>query len=83
MDYLVELFFSGLTRGSIYALIARPSTAHLCLVKKIRDDKGYGNQIELYIKEHSEAEFSHSICPDCAKKLYGDCMKGDNDQEKT
>jgi len=38
--------------------------------KKIRDDKGYWNQIELYIKEHSEAEFSHGICPDCCKKLY-------------
>lgn len=38
--------------------------------KKIRDDKGYWKQIESYIKEHSEAEFSHSICPDCSKKLY-------------
>ena len=40
--------------------------------KKIRDDKGYWNQIESYIKDHSEAEFSHGICPDCAKKLYPD-----------
>lgn len=38
--------------------------------KKIRDDKGYWNQIELYIRDHSEVEFSHSICPECAKKLY-------------
>jgi len=38
--------------------------------KKIRDDEGYWTQIELYIKEHSEADFSHSICPDCIKKLY-------------
>jgi len=38
--------------------------------KNIRDDKGYWKQIESYIKEHSEAEFSHGICPDCAKKLY-------------
>ena len=38
--------------------------------KKIRDDKGYWNQIENYIREHSEAEFSHSICPECARKLY-------------
>jgi len=38
--------------------------------KKIRDDKGYWNQIESYIRDHSEAEFSHGICPDCAKKLY-------------
>jgi PAS domain S-box-containing protein len=38
--------------------------------KKIRDDKGYWNHIEKYIKEHSEAEFSHGICPECIKKLY-------------
>jgi PAS domain S-box-containing protein len=40
--------------------------------KKIRDDKGYWNKIETYIRKHSEAEFSHGICPDCAKKLYPD-----------
>jgi hypothetical protein len=38
--------------------------------KKIRDDKGYWSQIEAYVSEHSEAEFTHSICPDCARKLY-------------
>ncbi len=38
--------------------------------KNIRDDEGYWNQIEAYIRDHSEAEFSHSICPDCVKKLY-------------
>lgn len=42
--------------------------------KKIRDDKGYWQQIESYIKEHSEAEFSHGICPDCAYKLYPECF---------
>ena len=40
--------------------------------KKIRDDKGYWNQIEAYIQDHSEAEFSHGICPECMKKLYPD-----------
>ncbi|HOW56821.1 MAG TPA: PAS domain S-box protein [Smithellaceae bacterium] len=38
--------------------------------KKIRDDRGYWNQVEKYVSEHSEAEFSHSICPECVKKLY-------------
>ena len=38
--------------------------------KKIRDDKGYWKQIEQYIEAHSEAEFSHSICPECAYTLY-------------
>ena len=38
--------------------------------KKIRDDRGYWRQVESYIREHSNAEFSHSICPDCSKRLY-------------
>jgi hypothetical protein len=38
--------------------------------KKIRDDKGYWSQIEVYIRDRSEAEFSHGICPECAKELY-------------
>ncbi|MBW1744032.1 MAG: PAS domain-containing protein [Deltaproteobacteria bacterium] len=38
--------------------------------KRIRDDQGYWQQIEAYIRDHSEAEFSHSVCPECAKKLY-------------
>ena len=40
--------------------------------KKIRDDKGYWTQIEEYVRDHSEAEFTHGICPECAKKLYPD-----------
>lgn len=38
--------------------------------KKIRDDRGYWNQIESYIRERSDAEFSHGICPDCADRYY-------------
>jgi AmiR/NasT family two-component response regulator len=38
--------------------------------KKIRDDQGYWQQIETYIRDHSEADFSHGICPDCIKKRY-------------
>lgn len=37
--------------------------------KKIRDDKGYWNQIESYIRDHSEAEFTHGYCPECAKNI--------------
>ena len=44
--------------------------------KKIRDDKGYWTQVEEYVRDHSEAEFSHSICPECIKKLYPDLYKG-------
>ena len=38
--------------------------------KNIRDDEGYWNKIENYISEHSDAQFSHGICPDCAQRLY-------------
>jgi DNA-binding response OmpR family regulator len=38
--------------------------------KKIRDDEGYWTQIESYIQAHSQAEFSHGLCMDCAKKIY-------------
>ncbi|XHR28276.1 MAG: HAMP domain-containing protein [Chthoniobacteraceae bacterium] len=38
--------------------------------KKIRDDQGYWSQIEHYISAHSGAQFSHSLCPDCAKKYF-------------
>ena len=48
--------------------------------KKIRDDKGYWNQIESYIRDHSEAEFSHGLCPECAEKLYPDFVV---DKDKT
>lgn len=40
--------------------------------KKIRDDRGYWTQVEVYVREHSEADFTHSICPECAAKLYPD-----------
>ena len=43
--------------------------------KKIRDDKGYWSQIEEYISEHSDAAFTHGICPECMKKLYPDYYK--------
>jgi len=49
--------------------------------KKIRDDKGYWNQIESYIKEHSDAEFSHSICPECSKKLYPEYYEQKNKKD--
>jgi methyl-accepting chemotaxis protein len=49
--------------------------------KKIRDDKGYWNQLEAYIQEHSDAEFSHSICKECAKEHYPDMDIYDDDRE--
>jgi len=40
--------------------------------KKVRDDKGYWEQVDVYIHKHSQADISHSICPECAKEHYPD-----------
>jgi len=46
-----------------------------CACNKIRDDKGYWQKIENYISSHSEAQFSHGICPNCAHQLYPDLVE--------
>lgn len=45
--------------------------------KKIRDDSGYWKQIETYLAAHADVTFSHGLCPDCAKKLYGEFIDVD------
>jgi two-component system sensor histidine kinase/response regulator len=47
--------------------------------KKIRDDKGYWTQLEAYLQAHSQARFSHGVCPDCMKKLYPDFIPKKNE----
>lgn len=46
-----------------------PICAHC---RRIRDERGQWHQLEAYVRDHSEAEFSHGICPDCAAELYPD-----------
>jgi len=48
-----------------------PICAHC---KKVRDDKGYWQQVEVFVRDHSLAEFSHGICPDCLKEHYNDLI---------
>ena len=45
--------------------------------KKIRDDQGFWQKVEKYIRDRSEAEFSHGICPECAKEFWGDYLDDD------
>jgi len=45
--------------------------------KRIRDDQGYWRQVEEYVRDHTQAEFTHSICPDCMKRLYPEFSQGD------
>ena len=47
--------------------------------KKIRDGKGYWNQIEEYISTHSEVEFTHGICPECEGEIYSSLSKNNED----
>jgi CheY-like chemotaxis protein len=42
--------------------------------KKIRDDQGYWNQLEAYLSQHSDIQFTHGICPDCARQRYPDLL---------
>jgi Membrane-associated sensor domain len=49
--------------------------------KKIRDDKGFWNQVEVYVQKHTEAKFSHGLCPDCVLELYPDLYLDDDDLE--
>lgn len=51
--------------------------------KKIRDDKGIWNQIETYVAQHSEAEFSHGICLDCAKSHYPELISPTEKEDDT
>ncbi len=51
--------------------------------KKIRDDQGYWLQVEDYIRRHSKADFSHGLCPDCARFLYPEIFKDEEKQTKT
>ncbi|MBN2656826.1 MAG: response regulator [Spirochaetales bacterium] len=46
--------------------------------KKIRDDEGYWNQVETYVSKYTGAEFTHGLCPDCAKELYPKYFPGKN-----
>lgn len=43
--------------------------------KKIRDDPGYWQQVEFYIQNHSDARFTHGLCPDCCTRLYPEVFK--------
>jgi hypothetical protein len=50
--------------------------------KKVRDDNGYWSQIESYISSRSTAQFSHSICPDCAKRIYPELFERKDKKKK-
>lgn len=46
--------------------------------KKVRDDEGYWNQVDVYIRRRSDVDFSHSVCPECMRKHYPDYIPSEN-----
>lgn len=81
-DIMKNVFFLGsftiisiLIHSTIYKLVKENSLLKdflpICAkCKKIRDDKGYWHQIELYIRNRTDTEFSHGLCPECLKEMY-------------
>jgi len=57
-----------------------PICAHC---KRVRDDRGYWEQVESYVSTRSEAHFSHGICPECIQEHYGNLMNPTGDQTET
>ncbi len=49
--------------------------------KKIRDDDGYWNEVEVYMSRHSDMDFSHSLCPECMARLYPEHAGGGGNEE--
>jgi hypothetical protein len=47
-----------------------------CYCKKIRDDKNYWHQVEQYVSEHADVQFSHGICPECYEKIVSSMRSG-------
>jgi hypothetical protein len=86
MDFLIRRDYQALVkREKKHALELEESLASIKTLrglvpicsgcKKIRDDEGYWQQVEVYVSEHSEADFSHCLCPECAKRLYPEYFK--------
>ncbi len=71
LNHEKELAIAGLKEALNKISTLRGLLPICAACKKIRDDKGYWKHVETYISEHSDVDFSHGICPDCAKKLYG------------
>jgi hypothetical protein len=61
---------AGLPAGLVRARTLKGLLPICSSCKKIRDDQGYWNHLEMYIRDHTEAEFSHGLCPECVRKLY-------------
>ena len=53
-----------------------------CSCKKVRDDKGYWQQVEVYVRDHSQAEFSHGYCPECMAKARNEIRRESDEHRR-
>lgn len=72
-----EMTFVLLTLEDISELMQLQSMLPICAgCKKIRNDKQYWESVDMYFAKHLDVEFTHSLCPECFKKLYPELSKG-------
>jgi len=72
-----KMSFVLLTLEDISELMQLQSMLPICAgCKKIRDDKQYWQSVDMYFNKHLDVEFTHSLCPECIKKLYSDSITG-------
>jgi len=72
-----EMSFVLLTLEDISELMQLQSMLPICSgCKKVRDDKQYWESVDRYFNKHLDVEFTHSLCPECIKKLYPDSIRG-------
>ncbi len=81
MAFLLQRFRKDLDEAFTQIKTLKGILPICCSCKKIRDDQGYWQQLEHYIQQHSQADLSHGICPDCARKLYPQLKLGGLDPQ--
>jgi hypothetical protein len=74
-DHALRTTMAGLERALSEVRVLKGILPICSFCKKIRDDKGFWNQIEVYVKNRSEADFSHTVCPECMKEHYSEYLK--------
>lgn len=70
-----ELLIHNLNQAFLEVQTLRGILPLCSFCKKVRDDNGYWEQVDVYISKHSQAEISHSLCPGCMKRQYPEVFK--------
>jgi hypothetical protein len=71
-SYLIKRFYKDLQNAFNEINMLRGIIPICSVCKKVRNDDGYWERLDWYIQQHSSADISHGMCPDCMKEMYGD-----------